>query len=74
MGIYTPNVTASNASEVTDFFRMLNDFFIDHPDWKSDYMGGDMNFVKDAIDCLPMCTDHADIRAAFDDLKRLLGL
>ncbi|KAK0232290.1 hypothetical protein EDD85DRAFT_774723, partial [Armillaria nabsnona] len=74
LGIYAPNVTASTASESADFFRTLHSFFSELPSWKPDYMGGDMNFVEDSIDRLPMRTDNIEVRIAFDELKELLRL
>ncbi len=37
-------------------------------------MSGDMNFVEDSIDHLPMCSDNIEVRLAFDKLKELLRL
>lgn len=74
LGIYAPNVTSGTANESAEFFKSLLTFFMEHPAWKLDYMGGDMNFVEDAIDRLPMHTDNIEVRSVFDDLKGLLGL
>ncbi|KAK0184580.1 hypothetical protein F5146DRAFT_938418, partial [Armillaria mellea] len=74
LGLYAPNVTVGTATESVDFFRTLHSFFSDHPTWKPDYMGGDMNFVEDAIDRLPMRVDNIEVCTAFDELKELLRL
>ncbi len=74
LGVYTPNVKQGDAKESAEFFKILYDFFINHREWWPDYMGGDMNFVEDAIDRLPMRADHVDVLTAFDNLKELLGL
>ncbi|KAK0209609.1 hypothetical protein IW262DRAFT_1281539 [Armillaria fumosa] len=74
LGVYALNVSMGDVNESADFFKTLHSFFLVHPEWKPDYMGGDMNFVEDVIDHLPMCTDNAKVRTAFDNLKELLGL
>lgn len=74
LGLYAPNVTAGTAAESADFFRTLHSFFSDHPAWKPDYMGRDMNFIEDAIDRLPMQVDNIEVQIAFDELKELLRL
>lgn len=73
LGLYAPNVTVGTATESVDF-RTLHSFFLDHPAWKPDYMGGDMNFVEDVIDHLPMRVDNIEVYTAFDELKELLRL
>ncbi|KAK0439471.1 uncharacterized protein EV420DRAFT_1279539, partial [Desarmillaria tabescens] len=74
LGIYAPNVKQRDAKESAEFFKTLFNFFTAHREWWPDYMGGDMNFVEDPIDRLPMRADHADVLTAFDNLKELLGL
>ncbi|KAF9018687.1 DNase I-like protein, partial [Hymenopellis radicata] len=74
LGIYAPNVTASDARESIEFYRTLYNWFVLNPSWWPDYMGGDTNFVEDPVDRLPMRSEHADLLSAFDDLKELLHL
>ncbi|PBL04504.1 hypothetical protein ARMGADRAFT_865067, partial [Armillaria gallica] len=74
LGIYAPNMTSGTVNESAEFFKSLLTFFMEHPAWKPDYMGGDMNFVEDVIDWLPMRANNIEVRSAFDDLKGLLGL
>ncbi|KAK0494162.1 hypothetical protein EDD18DRAFT_1356108 [Armillaria luteobubalina] len=74
LGVYAPNVSLSDSKESAEFFSALHDFFVEHPEWWPDYMGGDMNFVEDPIDCLPVCADNEEVCSAFDNLKELLKL
>lgn len=37
-------------------------------------MGGDLNFVEDVIDRIPMRSDNTEVCSAFDNLKELLRL
>lgn len=74
LGIYGPNVKRGDAKDSAKFFETLYNFFDANRNWWPDYMGGDMNFVEDAIDRLPMHNDHSDVLTAFDNLKQLLGL
>lgn len=74
LGIYAPNVSSNDSSESADFFTTLHDFFIENPEWRPDYMGGDLNFVEDAIDRIPMRPDDEEVCSVFDKLKELLGL
>ncbi|KAK0472808.1 hypothetical protein IW261DRAFT_1343312, partial [Armillaria novae-zelandiae] len=45
LGIYAPNVSSNDSRESAEFFTALHDFFTVHPEWRPDYMGGDLNFV-----------------------------
>ncbi|KAK0471007.1 Endonuclease/exonuclease/phosphatase [Armillaria novae-zelandiae] len=74
LGVYALNVSLSDSSESTSFFTALHDFFTAHPEWRPNYLGGDLNFVEDAIDRIPMCCDNEEVCMAFDKLKELLGL
>lgn len=69
-----PNVKQGDAKESAEFFETLYNFFTTHCEWWPDYMGGDMNFVEDPIDRLPMQADHVNVLTAFDNLKELLRL
>ncbi|KAK0496143.1 Endonuclease/exonuclease/phosphatase, partial [Armillaria luteobubalina] len=74
LGVYALNVSSSDSSESADFFSSLYNFFVEHPEWRPDYMGGDLNFVEDAIDQISMHSDDEEVCTAFDKLKELLGL
>ncbi|KAK0472380.1 hypothetical protein IW261DRAFT_1316314, partial [Armillaria novae-zelandiae] len=45
LGVYAPNVSLNDSKESAEFFSALHNFFMEHPEWRPDYMGGDMNFV-----------------------------
>ncbi|KAK0468720.1 Endonuclease/exonuclease/phosphatase [Armillaria novae-zelandiae] len=74
LGVYAPNVSSSDSRESAEFFTTLHDFFVEHPEWRPDYMGGDMNFIEDPIDRLPVCADNEEVCSTFDKLKELLRL
>ncbi|KAK0478559.1 hypothetical protein IW261DRAFT_1309593, partial [Armillaria novae-zelandiae] len=45
LGVYAPNVSSGDSRESADFFVSLSNFFHQHPKWRPDYLGGDLNFV-----------------------------
>ncbi|KAJ7111943.1 DNase I-like protein, partial [Mycena epipterygia] len=71
LGIYAPNRPNLNAA----FWKAIKAWFIAHPTAERPIMlGGDTNFVEDAIDRLPSHTDSNSAREAFEDLKTYLQL
>jgi hypothetical protein len=70
LGVYAPNWSHVNA----EFWRKIKQWFINHPGVRRpDALGGDTNFVEDAIDRLPAHKDKT-AAGAFAELKRYLGL
>ncbi|KAJ7274754.1 hypothetical protein C8J57DRAFT_1224337 [Mycena rebaudengoi] len=73
LGVYAPNRSSVNAA----FWNKIKDWYIRHPTVRRpDILGGDTNFVEDALDRLPAHTTTGERSAAeaFEDLKRYLGL
>jgi exonuclease III len=71
LGVYAPNHPYQNA----EFWRKIKAWYVSHPRvQRPDLLGGDTNFVEDAIDRLPSHPDSKYATDAFEDLKRYLGL
>jgi exonuclease III len=71
LGVYAPNRPYQNAA----FWRDIKAWYVAHPNVdRPDILGGDTNFVEDAIDRLPSHPDSKASVDAFDDLKAYLGL
>jgi hypothetical protein len=66
LGVYALNRPNQNAA----FWRDIKAWHVAHPNVnRPDILGGDTNFVEDAIDRLPSHPDSKASMDAFDDLK-----
>ncbi|KAJ7194823.1 Endonuclease/exonuclease/phosphatase, partial [Mycena pura] len=70
LGVYAPNRPYQNAN----FWKEIERWCRAHPRDKPDIIGGDTNFVEDAMDRLPSHPDSKAAVEAFEDLKSFLGL
>jgi len=72
--VYAPNVTETEGLENADFWRVLTEYFENHPEDKPDILAGDCNVVEDMIDRLPVRSDPMSATDALDDLKSALRM
>ncbi|KAJ7208683.1 Endonuclease/exonuclease/phosphatase, partial [Mycena pura] len=71
LGVYAPNRPYQNAA----FWRDIKAWYVAHRDVdRPNLLGGDLNFVEDALDRLPSHPDSKASVDAFDELKTYLGL
>ncbi|KAJ7083533.1 Endonuclease/exonuclease/phosphatase, partial [Mycena epipterygia] len=71
LGVYAPNRPYLNAV----FWKKIKKWLMDNPGVrKPNMLGGDTNFVEDALDRLPSHADSNSAVEAFEDLKAYLRL
>lgn len=72
LAVYAPNVTEHDGEENGNFWRTLNNFFLNNPRYKVDVMAGDLNMVENAQDRSPAREDPTEATEALDCLKQTL--
>ncbi|KAJ7141072.1 hypothetical protein C8R44DRAFT_604515 [Mycena epipterygia] len=71
LGVYAPNRPHLNAA----FWKKIKTWLIANPRVRRpDVLGGDTNFVEDALDRLPSHPDSRSAIEAFEELKMYLGI